>query len=456
MMLDDTIAAISTPLGYSGIGIVRLSGKDAIKIADGVFSSPKGKRLCNLSTHRIVYGYIIDPEGEEIVDEVLVSIMKAPYTYTREDIVEINCHGGPVALRRVLEIVLKNGARIAEPGEFTMRAFLNGRIDLTQSEAVLDMINSLTIESQKIAMKQLKGGLSKRLSGIREVLIELAAIIEAYIDFPEEGIEPPDEKGLREKANEILNEIKELIESGRYGIILREGLKTAIIGRPNVGKSSLLNALLQEDRAIVTEIPGTTRDIIEEYLNIYGLPIRIMDTAGIREPGDIAEREGVERSLRAMKDADLILLVLDGSESLHDTDRMLIHESGSKDTIIVINKMDLPLMIGMDELPTDKPIVRVSALKCDGLDILKKEILKTSLKERKELGDAIVTNERHVMALRRAYASITSFLEGIGKTSPELLSVELRDALDAIGEIMGITTPDEILKRIFSKFCIGK
>lgn len=456
MYIEDTIAAISTPLGYSGIGIVRLSGKDAIKIAERVFSSPKGKKLHHTPTHRIVYGHIINPENQEIIDEVLVSVMKSPNTYTMEDIVEINCHGGPLPLRRTLELLLKHGARLAEPGEFTMRAFLNGRIDLAQSEAVLDIINSLTEESQRVAIEQLKGGLSKKISAIREKMVELTAVVEAYIDFPEEDIEPPDRKDMREKARDIQFELSELIKSSRYGIILREGLRTAIIGRPNVGKSSLLNALLQQDRAIVTEIPGTTRDIIEEYLNIQGLPIRIMDTAGIRAPHDIAEKEGVERSLRALKKADLVLLILDGSEELHETDRMLIDESCIKETILVINKIDLPSRISMDKLPSDKPVVRVSALTGKGLENIKEEIINTSLKGEKDTGNTLVTNERHITALKRSLASITSFLDGIDSASPEFLALELRDGLDAIGEITGITTPEEILNKIFSEFCIGK
>lgn len=461
--LDDTIVAISTPLGYSGIGIVRLSGRDAIKIAEIVFFSPKGRKLGKTPTHRIVYGHILDPENQEVIDEVLVSVMKSPNTYTREDVVEINCHGGPLPLRRTLEIILKQGARLAEPGEFTMRAFLNGRIDLAQSEAVLDIINSLTEQSQKVAMEQLKGGLSKRISEIRERLIEITAIVEAYIDFPEEEIEPPDQKDLRKRAEDIQLEIGELIKSSRYGLILRDGLKTAIIGKPNVGKSSLLNALLQHDRAIVTDIPGTTRDIIEEYLNMKGLPIRIMDTAGIREGGDIAEMEGVERSLKAMKKADLVLLVLDGSKELHETDLRLIDESKTKKTILVINKIDLPSRISMEKLPLDKPVVRISALKGEGLDALKEEIISTSLSPQvsqmitaKETGGVLVTNERHIMALKKAHTSIASFLEGISLVSPEILAIELREALDALGDITGITTPDDILNKIFSEFCIGK
>jgi len=458
-MLDDTIAAISTPLGYSGIGIVRLSGKDSIKITDRIFVSPKKKTLNQTPSHRIVYGYIVD-SNKEIIDEVLVSVMHAPYTYTKEDVVEINCHGGPVPLRRVLELVLKNGARLTEPGEFTRRAFLNGRIDLAQAEAVLDVINALTEQSQKAAIEQLRGGISKKIETTREELVELTAFVEAYIDFPEEDIEPLSIKDMKEMALKVQQSLKQLIDSSRYGVILREGIRTAIIGRPNVGKSSLLNAFLEHDRAIVTEVPGTTRDVIEDYLNIQGLPVRIMDTAGIREVENIAEKEGVKRSLKAMKEADLVLVILDGSEDLHETDRELIEKSSSKNTILVINKIDIPQKINLN---FQKKVVRVSALKGTGLDELKDEIVETALKDKTVcgIGDSyrtgIVTNIRHVNALKRALASVDSFIEGVTKkTFPEFLSVELRDALDAIGEIIGITTSEDILNKIFSNFCIGK
>ncbi len=505
MFTDDTIAAISTPLGHSGIGIVRLSGKDAIKIADKIFLSPKNKTLKQIPSHRIIYGHIINPvrkqdslsngvnSNKEIIDEALISVMRSPHTYTKEDVVEINCHGGPVPLRRILELVLKNGARLAEPGEFTRRAFLNGRIDLAQAEAVLDVINAMTEQSQKTAVEQLRGGLSKKIEAIKEKLIELIAFVEAYIDFPEEDIEPMSLTGMKERALKIQQSLRELIESSHYGMILREGLKTAIIGRPNVGKSSLLNALLEQDRAIVTEVPGTTRDVIEDYLNIQGLPVRIMDTAGIREVEDIAEKEGVKRSLFAMKDADLALIVLDGSEDLHNTDREVIEKSNPQNTILVINKIDLPQKIKLKELKTHKNvigsqggsnlkdeilrfaqndkrrgqndklevlsnrIVKISALKGTGLDELKDKILEAVLHGKPANGSGIVTNIRHVHALEKALKSINSFIKEIDKkTSPEFLSVELRESLDAIGEIIGMTTPENILNRIFSNFCIGK
>ncbi|RJQ51691.1 MAG: tRNA uridine-5-carboxymethylaminomethyl(34) synthesis GTPase MnmE [Nitrospiraceae bacterium] len=458
MHTEDTIAAISTPPGRGGIGIVRLSGGNAIKIAERIFISPKSKKLRQTASHRILYGHIANPKNREIIDEALVSVMKAPNTYTREDMVEINCHGGPAPLRRVLEIVLEKGARLAGPGEFTQRAFLNGRIDLAQAEAVLDVINALTEQGRRTAVEQLRGGLSARTEAVREKLADLAAVVETHIDFPEEDIGPAPLKDMNKRALRIQQALKKLTDSARYGMILREGLKTAIIGRPNVGKSSLLNALLEHDRAIVTEIPGTTRDVIEEYLNINGIPARIMDTAGIREVRDIAEREGVKRSIRAMEDADLVLLVLDGSEALHKTDLELAERSASKNTIFVINKTDLPRKINPKSGNVDlSPIVHISAKSGTGLEELKNKITESITAGNTGSGDALVTNVRHARALEKALASVGSFISALPKkTSPEFLSVELRDALDAVGEIAGTTTPDDILNRIFSNFCIGK
>ena len=461
MHIEDTIAAISTSIGSSGIGIVRLSGDNALKIADEVFRSPKKKKIIDTPSHRIIYGHIIDPSNRETIDEVLVSVMKAPNTYTRDDMVEINCHGGPVPLRRVLELLLKTGARLAEPGEFTRRSFVNGRIDLAQAEAVLDMINALTVQSQKAAVEQLRGTLSKKVDAVREQLIELTAFVEAYIDFPEEDIESLSLKDMSRRALAIKQSLQKLIDGSQYGRILREGLKTAIIGRPNVGKSSLLNALLEHDRAIVTETPGTTRDVIEEYLNIQGMPVKIMDTAGIRDVSDLAEKEGVRRSLRLMEDADLVLLLLDGSNDLHDTDNELLEKSDEARTILVINKSDLPQRIdpGRTVFARFKPdrTIHISAKREKGLDALKIKIVETATGGHSDAAADTVTNVRHIHALERALASITSFLtEASQQTSPEFLAVELRDALDAVGEISGITTPDDILNRIFSNFCIGK
>ncbi len=455
MHTDDTIAAISTPIGQGGIGIVRLSGKDAVTIADKIFRSHKKKKLKQTPSHRILFGHVIDPSDKSIIDEVLVSVMKTPNTYTKEDIVEINCHGGAVPIRRILDLVLNRGARLADPGEFTQRAFLNGRIDLTQAEAVLDVINSMTVQSQKTALAQLSGKLSGRIQAIREQLIELTAFVEAYIDFPEEDIELPSLKKMKESADKIQTPLKKLIEGSRYGVVLREGLKTAIIGRPNVGKSSLLNALLEHDRAIVTEIPGTTRDVIEEYINIQGLPLKIIDTAGIRNVNNIVEKEGVRRSLSILDNADLVLLLLDGSKALHKADRELIERANPDKTILVTNKSDLPQKARpVKNLMTT---VSISAKHETGLDVLKDTIVSMTLKGQVECGTDLVTNTRHVHALEKALTSMDAFIDGVDKQdSPEFLSVELREALDAIGEILGITTPEEILNHIFDNFCIGK
>jgi tRNA modification GTPase len=356
----------------------------------------------------------------------------------------------------VLEAVLKQGARLAEPGEFTRRAFLNGRIDLAQAEAVLDVIKALTVQSQKSSLAQLRGSLSEKIETIRDETAELTAFVEAHIDFPDEEIQSIDRNDMAQRAAGIRQSLEKLIRGSRYGMILREGLKTAIVGRPNVGKSSLLNSLLDHDRAIVTEMPGTTRDVIEEYLNVEGIPLKIMDTAGIRNVEDIAEKEGVRRSLQSMEDADLVLLVLDGSEELHSTDGELLDKTAGKNTVVIVNKEDLEQKLILSS--SERRIVSISAKQGTGLDKLRKEIVKTALQGQKEpLSGAVVTNVRHVRALEKALASLDSFSEEAArKTSPEFLSLELREALNAIGEIIGITTPDDILNRIFSNFCIGK
>ncbi|MCX5717667.1 MAG: tRNA uridine-5-carboxymethylaminomethyl(34) synthesis GTPase MnmE [Nitrospirae bacterium] len=460
MILDDTIAAVSTPPGEGGIGIVRLTGKDAIKIADRLFNSSKGKTLFDSASHRIIYGFIKDSSTGETVDEVLVSIMRSPNTYTREDIVEINCHGGMSPLRNVLELAVKHGARLAEPGEFTKRAFLNGRIDLSEAEAVLDLIRAKTDESRRIALEQLRGRLSEKILNLREQLTKICVFIEACIDFPEEDIELASKKEIIESAETILKELASLLKSYDEGRFFREGLAAAIVGKPNVGKSSLLNALLQKDRAIVTDTPGTTRDTIEEYLNINGLPLRIIDTAGIRESHDMAEKEGIKRSIRAMEDADLVIAVIDGSEPLKDEDIEVLGKTRGKNTIIVINKSDL-LVHGKtaSQLATyTSTILEVSATRGDGLEKLKESIFRSSVKNWEEQKEGvIVTNLRHKIAIQAAYDSLKDAIKAIETDKPlEIIAIEFRDALDRLGEIVGAVTTDDILNRIFSDFCIGK
>lgn len=460
MFTDDTIAAISTPPGEGGIGIVRLTGKNAIKIADRLFHSSKGKTLFDSASHRIIYGIIKDPSTGKTVDEVLASVMRSPNTYTREDIVEINCHGGMTPLRNVLELTVKNGARLAEPGEFTKRAFLNGRIDLSEAEAVLDLIRAKTDESRRIAFEQLRGRLSEKVLNLREQLTKMCVFIEAYIDFPEEEIEIASRKEIVESAETILKELASLLKSYDEGRFFREGLAAAIVGKPNVGKSSLLNALLQKDRAIVTDTPGTTRDTIEEYLNINGLPLRIIDTAGIREAHDMAEKEGVKRSIRAMEDADLVIVVIDGSEPLKDEDLEVLEKTRGKNTIIVINKSDLPVhgKTASQFEPYTSKILEVSSTRGDGLEKLKETIFQSSVNNWEEQKEGVlITNLRHKIAIQAAYYSLKNGINAIETVKPlEIIAIEFRDALDRLGEIVGAVTTDDILNRIFSDFCIGK
>lgn len=457
MFTTDTIAAISTAVGFGSIGIVRISGDQALDIADRLFRSPSGRTLKDSHSHRIIYGSLVNPEADDIIDEVLVSVMKAPRTYTREDVVEINCHGGPVSLKRILKAVIDAGARQAEPGEFTKRAFLNGRIDLSQAEAVLDVINARTELAQKAALEQLEGRLSHTIEDLREGLINLAAHIEAYIDFPEDDIEVSTKEDIDARTREIIARLEQLIENSQEGRIIREGIKTAIIGRPNVGKSSLLNVLSGQDRAIVTDIPGTTRDVIEECINIEGIPFCIVDTAGIRHSSDIIESEGINRSRKVMEEADLVLVVIDSSTARKQGDKDLLALSVRKKVIVVLNKTDLPEASDSQDLDSDHTVVRVSAKSGTGLTLLKDEMMRSVLKEKIEKTHTLVTNVRHVKALERALAALKRFRTSLNDNIPtEFLSLELREALDGLGEILGPTTPEDILDRIFSTFCIGK
>lgn len=460
---DDTIAAISTPLGEGGIGIVRLSGKHAVAIASTIFTSPRGKSPHELESFRLTYGHIIDPSSGEKIDEVLLSVMRAPHSYTREDVVEINCHGGMIALRRVLELALTCGARLAEPGEFTKRAFLNGRIDLSQAEAVIDLIRAKTDASRKIALGQLQGKLSEAITSLRDRIADVCVKIEAYIDFPEEEIEMDTREELTRTLSDIRRNMEHLSETYEEGRFFRDGLSTVIVGKPNVGKSSLLNALLQQDRAIVTEIPGTTRDVIEEYVNMKGLPLRIMDTAGIREGKDLAEREGVKRSLRSIHHADLVIALFDGSAPLEESDRDVLEKVRDKQCIFVLNKADLPRAIDRQTFSSmiaqPAPLVlEISALRGDGLAELKDAIFHACIRNWREARDGVVvTNLRHKNAIHAAAVSIQHAIESINEDRPiEITALELRDALDRLGEIVGAVTTEDILQRIFSEFCIGK
>lgn len=455
---DETIAAISTPLGEGGIGIVRLSGSEAFPIVDRLFISPKGKKIIEAKSHSILYGHIHEIRSGDVIDEVLISVMHAPNTYTREDVVEINCHGGMLSLRKVLESILREGARLSMPGEFTQRAFMNGRIDLVQAEAVIDVIRSKTDESRRIALEQLSGGLSEKITEIRDELIEVCAHIEAYLDFPEDEIEPDTEETLLQRAVIIRDGLDHLVKTYEDGRFYREGLSVAIVGRPNVGKSSLLNALLEKDRAIVTDVPGTTRDVIEEYLNINGLPVRIIDTAGIRESHNIPEQEGVRRSLRAIDEADLVIAVLDGSRELHEEDREIIRRMNGKKTVIVMNKSDLHCVLSDRDLPDRYTVVRLSAKEGKGIDRLKDVVTEQSLTAGREHREGVIlTNMRHKVSVEGACDAVGRGIERLQDHYPlEIIAIEFRDALQKLGEIVGVATTDEILNRIFNSFCIGK
>ena len=467
-MHDDTIAAISTPLGEGGIGIVRLSGRDSVAIAAKLFSSRKRRKLEEAESHKLVHGFIRDPVSGTNIDEVLIAVMRAPHTYTREDVVEINCHGGILPLRKTLELALKNGGRLAEPGEFTKRAFLNGRIDLSQAEAVIDLIRAKTEESGRIALEQLSGGLSGKITGLRDRIASSYAHIETYIDFPEDEIEPAPLGSILEEIQNIGKDLSDLSETFEEGRFFRDGLKVAIVGRPNVGKSSLLNALLNRDRAIVTDAPGTTRDVLEEYLNIKGLPVRIMDTAGIREAHEMAEKEGVARSLKAIADADVVIGIIDGASALNSEDLTVLDRVRDKKSIIAINKSDLPLTESSLERQMgvySDDVLRISAKTGDGLGELKDRIIDSVITNQKaavrgpsDIGSgAIVTNVRHKTAINNAMRSLDRATSGLKSALPlELVAVEMRDALDRLGGIVGTVTTDDILEQIFSQFCIGK
>jgi len=456
-MIDkDTICAVSTPPGEGGIGIIRVSGRDAIKVVSTVFRPCSRKPLSHVTTHTIHYGHVVNPGTDESVDEVLVSVMRAPATYTREDIVEINCHGGMMPLWRTLSLLLASGARQAEPGEFTKRAFLNGRIDLAQAEAVMDIISAKTDLSHRSANARLFGGLSKEISALRNKLISLLAMVEISIDFPEEDIEIEEAAQLAEDVSNIQGGIDTLLATYCYGKILREGYASAIVGKPNVGKSSLLNALLKQDRAIVSEIPGTTRDVIEEYLNIDGIPIRILDTAGIRHSHDAVEQEGVRRSLATITAADIVLAVLDGSQPLTPEDRRVLESVQKKSVIVIINKSDLPR--SLQELDVSIPQVTVSCHSGIGLDRLRQAIsdsVKQGVCPSREHAWAV--NERQKTILGQTKESLANAMESIkANRSPEFIALDLRGALDSLGLIIGATYTDDILERIFSTFCIGK
>ncbi|WP_058486395.1 tRNA uridine-5-carboxymethylaminomethyl(34) synthesis GTPase MnmE [Defluviitalea phaphyphila] len=460
-MIEDTIAAISTPMGTGGIGIVRISGKDAISIVNNIFQSKTKKDLLKVKSHTIHYGHIIDKDKKSIIDEVLVMVMRAPNTYTKEDVIEINCHGGIISVRKVLEQVLKMGARMAEPGEFTKRAFLNGRIDLSQAEAVIDVITAKTDVSLNTAINQLNGNLSLKINEIRNTLLEIMAHIEASIDYPEYDIEELNYDTLKNNIENIKNKINLLIETTSSGKIIKEGVKTVIVGKPNVGKSSLLNALLREQRAIVTDIPGTTRDVLEEYINISGIPFKIIDTAGIRETEDVVEQIGVKRSKEWLEVADLIILILDISTPLTKEDIYIMDLIQNKKTIVILNKTDLESVIDKEEIydrfSKDK-IIEMSAKNIEDVERLENILKDMFIKGKITMNDStIITNIRHKEALIKADSSLKNVLESINMGMPEdCLSIDLMNAYKYLGEITGESVEEDLINKIFSQFCLGK
>lgn len=453
--IDDTIAAIATAPGEGGIGIIRISGKRALEVGEEVFSSFRGKKLGDYPG-RLLYGHIV--KQEEKLDEVLAVYLKAPHTYTTEDVVELHCHGGMMATRLVLEWVVYNGARMAEPGEFTKRAFLNGRIDLSQAEAIQDIISAKTSRSYAVAQSQLKGSLSEKIKKIRDKVTEDVAKITVAVDFPEEDTPEVTYEELRESMNSVWTQMTKLLSTFETGRMLKEGLKTAIVGKPNVGKSSLLNEMLEEQRAIVTDIEGTTRDVIEEMIMIEGIPLRIIDTAGIRTTEDVVEQIGVERSKQMMEEADLVLLLLDTSRELTQEDRDILSMSRGKKRILLLNKTDLPSLWTREELDTRERILETSILKKEGIDALKKMIKELVFRGEVVIDrEGMLTNVRHKDALTKAIRSSEDALRSIGEELPlDILETDFKNCWDALGEITGESVSEDLLDTIFKNFCIGK
>ena len=449
-------------MGEGAIAIVRISGDEAVEIADRLFRSPSGKRLVDSSSHTIHYGHLVDPSTDETVEEIMVSLMKAPKTFTREDVIELNCHGGLVSVNRVLRLVLQYGARLAEPGEFTKRAFLNGRIDLSQSEAVMDLIRAKTDRAMNVALNQMDGKLSRLIGQLRQALLETLAQVEVNIDYPEyDDVEEMTIPLMIEKGQWVQSEIIRLLSTSSQGRILREGLSTVIIGRPNVGKSSLLNSLVQENKAIVTDIAGTTRDIIEEYVNVKGVPLKLVDTAGIRETEDLVERIGVERSRQVLKEADLVILLLNGSEALSPEDERLLETIRPMDAIIVVNKTDLPQQIDIEtvnQLAGQKHVITASILQDEGVDELEETIASLFFGGGIEAEDpTYVSNERHIALLHQAKTSIEDAIQAAEARVPiDMIQIDITRTWELLGEIVGDTVQDSLINQLFSQFCLGK
>lgn len=451
--MEDTIVAISTALGVGAISIVRLSGNEAIEIVNKCF---KGKDLTKVESHTINYGYIID--NDEVIDEVLVSIMKAPKTYTTEDVVEINCHGGIISTKRILETMLTHGARLAEPGEFTKRAFLNGRIDLVKSEAVMDIIDSKNEEASKLALSQLTGTTSNMIKEFRDKLKQLLASIEVNIDYPEYyDIEVVTKEKIEKELKVMKEDLTKVIKESKNSTLIKEGIKTVIIGRPNVGKSSILNKLLEQEKAIVTDIAGTTRDIVEGEIYLDGILLNIIDTAGIRSTEDVVEKLGVEKSLSMIDDADLVIVVLNNNEILTKEDEEILEKTKEKERIIVVNKNDLEKKINLDSKKL-KDIVYTNTNTTEGIKSLKEKIVELfQLESIKSKDYTYLTNARQISLAKKAYQSLHDAEEGLKNDLPiDMIEIDLKESFDLLGEIIGETYSDEILDHLFANFCVGK
>lgn len=471
-MEQDTIAAVATPVGSGGIGIIKISGRNALSIAAAIFQktgdAPDGSRTTDThraaawQSHRLYHGHLVDPDNGRVLDEVLISAMTAPHTYTREDVVEINTHSGQVVLAATLELVLKQGARLAEPGEFTKRAYLSGRIDLTQAEAVVDIINSRTDKALEIAASQIQGDLKQKVEAIRDSLLEILTEIEAGIDFPEDVEDIIKEgKAAAVIANKAIEPLKALIQQYENAHILRDGIKMAVVGKPNVGKSSLMNRLIQNDRAIVTSIPGTTRDLIEETLNIGGIPVVVADTAGIHETDDPIEVIGIQKTKEYINRSDLVLFMIDASQPLARADHRIYETIHNKKSVLVVNKIDLVNDKDGPDLPDtwgQTPAIKISALYGEGLGALKDLIVKIAMGDfQLEAENATIPNLRHKIALERCLKMTTFAAEAINNKTPfELIAIDIQEAIDALGEIVGLTTREDVIDQIFSRFCIGK
>ncbi|WP_020007127.1 tRNA uridine-5-carboxymethylaminomethyl(34) synthesis GTPase MnmE [Salinicoccus albus] len=456
----ETISSISTPVGEGAIAIVRLSGIDALEIADKLYKG--NKSLSEVDTHTINYGHIIDPSTAETVEEVMAAVMKAPKTYTREDIVEINCHGGVHTVNRVLQLTLKHGARMAEPGEFTKRAFLNGRIDLSQAEGVMDFIRSKTTEASKVANQQMQGRLKTYIESLRQSVLNILAQVEVNIDYPEyDDVEETTTSFLLDEAKKVEQEIEQLLKSSSEGKILREGLSTVIVGKPNVGKSSLLNYFIQDDKAIVTEVAGTTRDTLEEYVNVNGIPLKLVDTAGIRDTDDIVEKIGVERSREALKNSELILYLLNNNEALTAEDMEILDSIADQKVILIVNKLDLDNRLDIADLESrypGMPVVKTSIVNSTGVDELEEKIADLFFDGSIQSTDSTyVSNNRHISLLEQAKQAVSDAMDSAEMDIPvDIIQIDLVKTWELLGEVIGEDVSEQLIDQLFSQFCLGK